>query len=100
MIRHNILDIFNERIYELGIKQKYIAEKMNITQDRLSRILSGKSNMLADEMITLCSLLDLEINPLLWFYVMWYRFCLDRYVIIKPKGGLIMVVYQFDKPTE
>lgn len=31
MIRHNILDIFNERIYELGIKQKYIAEKMNIT---------------------------------------------------------------------
>ena len=38
MIRHNILDIFNERIYELGIKQKYIAEKMNITQDRLSRI--------------------------------------------------------------
>ena len=27
MIRHNILDIFNERIYELGIKQKYIAEK-------------------------------------------------------------------------
>lgn len=63
MIRHNILDIFNERIYELGIKQKYIAEKMNITQDRLSRILSGKSNMLADEMITLCALLDLEINP-------------------------------------
>ena len=57
MIRHNILDIFNERIYELGIKQKYIAEKMNITQDRLSRILSGKSNMLADEMITLCALL-------------------------------------------
>ena len=56
MIRHNILDIFNERIYELGIKQKYIAEKMNITQDRLSRILSGKSNMLADEMITLCAL--------------------------------------------
>lgn len=38
MIRHNILDIFNERIYELGIKQKYIDEKMNITQDRLSRI--------------------------------------------------------------
>ena len=66
MIRHNILDIFNERIYELGIKQKYIAEKMNITQDRLSRILSGKSNMLADEMITLCALLDLEINPQLF----------------------------------
>lgn len=67
MIRHNILDIFNERIYELGIKQKYIAEKMNITQDRLSRILSGKSNMLADEMITLCVLLDLEINPQLFY---------------------------------
>ena len=67
MIRHNILDIFNERIYELGIKQKYIAEKMNITQDRLSRILSGKSNMLADEMITLCALLDLEINQQLFY---------------------------------
>lgn len=67
MIRHNILDIFNERIYELGIKQKYIAEKMNITQDRLSRILSGKSNMLADEMITLCALLDLEINLQLFY---------------------------------
>ena len=67
MIRHNILDIFNERIYELGIKQKYIAEKMNITQDRLSRILSGKSNMLADEMITLCALLDLEINAQLFY---------------------------------
>lgn len=67
MIRHNILDIFNERIYELGIKQKYIAEKMNITQDRLSRILSGKSKMLADEMITLCALLDLEINSQLFY---------------------------------
>lgn len=60
--KSNFIDIINEKMTTLGIKQKALAEKMCITEDRLSRILSGKSKMLADEMIKLCILLDIDPN--------------------------------------
>lgn len=60
--KSHFIDIINEKMTTLGIKQKALAEKMGITEDRVSRILSGKSKMLADEMIKLCILLDIDPN--------------------------------------
>lgn len=57
-----IIDVFNNKISTLGLKQKNIAERIGVTEDRLSRILSGKSNMFAEEMIKLCIVLDIDPN--------------------------------------
>lgn len=62
VVKSKFIDIINEKMTNLGIKQKSLAEKMKITEDRLSRILSGKSKMLAEEMIELCVLLDIDPN--------------------------------------
>lgn len=60
--REEIVKAFNLKITELQLKQKDIAAEMGITEDRLSRILSLKSNMLAQEMILLCAILDMDPN--------------------------------------
>lgn len=57
-----VIDVINNKMTDLGIKQKTMADKMGITEDRVSRILSGKSKMLADEMINFCVLLDIDPN--------------------------------------
>lgn len=57
-----IIDAFNNKITSLGLKQKIIAEKIDVTEDRLSRILAGRSNMFAEEMIKLCVILDIDPN--------------------------------------
>ena len=44
-----------------GIKQSYLAAKSGITPDRLSRILCGKRQLRADELMTFCRVLC--INP-------------------------------------
>lgn len=60
--REQIARIFNIKIAEKHLKQKDIAKKIGIPEDRLSRILSLKSKMLADEMILLCAVLDVDPN--------------------------------------
>lgn len=60
--REEIVKAFNLKITELQLKQKDIAAEMGITEDRLSRILSLKSNMLAQEMLLLCTILDMDAN--------------------------------------
>ncbi len=57
-----IVNCFNIKIAERRLKQKDIAEKIGITEDRLSRILSLKSKMLAEEMIMICIVLDIDPN--------------------------------------
>ena len=59
--QEQIVRVFNMKIAENRLKQKDIAKKIGVKEDRLSRILSLKSKMLADEMILLCAVLD--INP-------------------------------------
>lgn len=57
-----IIEAFNDKITLLGLKQKIVAEKIGVTEDRLSRILAGRSNMFAEEMIKLCFVLDIDPN--------------------------------------
>ncbi len=61
-IKEEVVKVFNIKIAEKQLKQKEIAHKMGITEDRLSRILSSKSKMLAQEMIMLCAILDIDPN--------------------------------------
>ena len=60
--REQIVKIFNIKIAENHLKQKDIAKKIGIPEDRLSRILCLKSKMLAEEMILLCVVLDVDPN--------------------------------------
>lgn len=64
MANKEIINIFNSKIDEVGIKQKVIAERIGVSEDRLSRILSCRSNMLAEELLTLCIVLNVDPNSL------------------------------------
>lgn len=65
MIRQEIIvKIFNVKIAENNIKQKDIAKDIGIPADRLSRILSLKSKMLAEELLKLCVVLNVDPNDL------------------------------------
>lgn len=60
MKMQNILDLFNSAIEEKGLKQKSIANQIGTTEDRLSRILAGKSKMLVLEFLQLCYVLQID----------------------------------------
>ncbi len=58
----NIIQVFNDYISEHGIKQGYIAQKTGIPQNIVSRILSGKRRITADEFIKICGVLNIDPN--------------------------------------
>lgn len=60
MNMQNILDLFNSAIETKGLKQKSVASQIGVTEDRLSRILIGKSKMLVEEFLKLCYVLQVD----------------------------------------
>jgi transcriptional regulator with XRE-family HTH domain len=61
--RDEILGIIRQRIQELGLRQRQIANYLGITQGNLSQRLAGKIRFTLDELAQLLPLLDLP--PLL-----------------------------------
>lgn len=59
-----IINAFNIKIAETRIKQKDISKITGISEQRLSRILSEHSKLLADEMLKLCAVLGVNPNEL------------------------------------
>ncbi len=57
------IQVYN-RLKELGITQKELAERLNVSKSYVSQILKGKTNMTIETMIKLSDVLDLttEIN--------------------------------------
>ena len=53
-----IRDFLNGFISQKGIKQRYICEKTGLSEDIISRILSGKRKILASEFLQICRALD------------------------------------------
>lgn len=49
-------------IDENGIKQSHIANKIGMSPDLLNKTLEGKRNLKADEFISLCSVLSLNLD--------------------------------------
>ena len=58
----DIIKTFNVKIAERNLKQKDLAERIGVPEDRLSRILNYKSKMLATEMLRLGYALDVDLN--------------------------------------
>ena len=56
-----IVETFCAEIARQGFKQKDIAQKIGVSEDRLSRVLLKKSKMTALEFICICK--ALKINP-------------------------------------
>lgn len=57
----NINEKLAEIVTERGLKQSFIAEKTGLKPDAVSRILTNKRSIQADEFLKICDLLD--INP-------------------------------------
>ena len=59
-----ILDIVELKTYieANGIKQKYIAEKANISEPKLSSILSGKRKCEVSEYANICNVLGVDFK--------------------------------------
>ena len=50
----------SDRIKEKGIKQRFIAEKTGINEQKISFSLTGKRNLLAEELIAICIIADID----------------------------------------
>jgi len=49
-------------IMEKGLKFSYVAEKVGISNDWLSKSLSGKRRLTANEFISICEVLNLDLK--------------------------------------
>lgn len=50
----------NAYLIENGIKQRYLAKKTGISDDRISKIMSGGRKLLATEFLDICAALGLD----------------------------------------
>jgi transcriptional regulator with XRE-family HTH domain len=57
-----LLATIQERRNELGFSQTEIAEKLGISQGQYARLESGKSEISLEKLISLCDLLEMEID--------------------------------------
>lgn len=53
-----------EIISEKGLKQAFVAERAGMTQDALSRVLSAKRILKAEELLALCKILEVDPREL------------------------------------
>lgn len=63
------LEKIKNKIKEKGLKQNYIASRLNITETALSRKLIGKNLFTINEIKELCILLDLSKEEKLKFFL-------------------------------
>lgn len=56
-----IASIMSERMSELGLTQQMLAEKMNCTQQYISKVLKGKKNMSLETICKIENALGIEI---------------------------------------
>lgn len=52
-------------IAERGLKKKAVAEKAGIREDKFSKILNGKNRMFAEEMASICGVLDMTVEEVM-----------------------------------
>lgn len=60
-----ILAKINGELKNRGISQAYVANKVGMTRNALSRTLAGKRGLSADECIMLCEVLDIDLVSVL-----------------------------------
>lgn len=62
-----ITDTIKSIIKDKGFKQRYIAEKTGIGEQRLSDMLHGRRRILATDIILLCKVLEVTPNKILGY---------------------------------
>lgn len=58
----NINERLNRYVEANGIKQVYIAQKTGMSSDTISKILNNNRRILADEFLTICTVLNIDPN--------------------------------------
>ena len=56
-----IAALMSKRMFELGLTQKMLAEKMNCTQQYISKMMKGQKNMSLETICKIENTLDIEI---------------------------------------
>ncbi len=51
-----------EIVKERGLQQKFICEKVKISQEQFSQCMRGKTKFQTIEFLAICSLLELQLN--------------------------------------
>lgn len=64
MSENNVVINAKKAIIASGLKQKVVAERMNISYKKLSNILTGRKMVDANIVISLCKALDVSPNEL------------------------------------
>lgn len=57
-----VISVINNRIKERGVTLVFVSKQANIKTDLLSKTLNGNRNMKADELVSLCQVLDLTLE--------------------------------------
>lgn len=64
----NVANRLQEIIHDSGVSYTYIAKKTGITTNAISRSLSGKRRLSAEELVAICSVMQIDINNLKPFH--------------------------------
>lgn len=57
-----INEVIATKIKQSGLKKNYVAEQVGITPSTMTRIITGKRKVMADELISFCSVLSVDIS--------------------------------------
>lgn len=60
ILKEDALDILNKKIDEAGVKNRHIAEKLGVSEQYISLILSGKRKLTADKVIAISQVLGID----------------------------------------
>lgn len=60
ILKPDALELLNKEIDESGVKNKYIANKLGISEQYISLILSGKRKLTADKVIAISKALGID----------------------------------------
>jgi plasmid maintenance system antidote protein VapI len=60
VLKPDALELLNKEIDESGVKNKYIANKIGVSEQYISLILSGKRKLTADKVIAISKVLGID----------------------------------------
>lgn len=55
-------EVIKNKIESNGVKQSFVADRSNISRDKLSRSLNGKRRLRSDELISICVTLGISVE--------------------------------------
>lgn len=66
ILKPDALELLNREVDKSGLKNKYIAEKLGISEQYMSLIRGRKRKLTADKVIAISRVLGIECSPRIW----------------------------------